>query len=238
MKSISNSKKYYFNDVARSYDVDRKSSLIRRMKWRAEFLTLGKVLKSIPEGSSILDVPCGTGRFFPILQDRFRHFGCDISEDMLENIPESISKNARGLHVGEIGKLQFEDMQFDYLLCMRFINLFPPEQSFELLKDILRVAKQGVIIQIRFRGGLFNVILDGYRFLRKVKLKRQLEQSDITELQAQRELSDPTGGESVTILPERKAFDDFIYALGFTVKAEFPVVFPGDSQKIMLLCRK
>lgn len=70
----------YHGEVAQGYDAKRKDDA----KWTVEQRVIESTLADLPAGSSILDVPVGTGRFIPFyLAHGFNFIGADISGDML-----------------------------------------------------------------------------------------------------------------------------------------------------------
>jgi len=215
--------KYYSGNKALTYDKDRKNGFIKKLKWKREFLVLSKILNNLERGSSILDTPCGTGRFFPLMQNQFNLYGVDISSDMINNIPQSVLDKNINLCVGQIGRLPFSDYTFDYILCMRFINIIPPNEVFSMITDLCRVAKRGIIIQIRFDKYLFNKILRCYQVVNKILKNR-----------------DKFGNtrETIKLYPHKDQFKRFIDSLGFKFICSFPVFSRIDSQRLCYLERK
>src|SRR5688572_1037332 len=68
----------YYGKKAYEYDLGREDS----EKWKVEYAAVKEALTGL--SGSLLDAPCGTGRFFPIYKELgFRVLGLDISEDML-----------------------------------------------------------------------------------------------------------------------------------------------------------
>src|SRR5688500_12825972 len=79
--------------VARNYDHERFSSLAGRFFQNVERKTLEQMLSVLPHGSSLLDVPVGTGRIAKVLLDRgFRVTAADISSEMIDVARERIAK--------------------------------------------------------------------------------------------------------------------------------------------------
>lgn len=215
--------KHYFGNVALTYDDERRSNFLRRYKWEAEFKSLAKALDHLPKNSTILDAPCGTGRFFPLMQHRFFLYGCDISPDMLKNIPQGTLEKIKGLHVAQIGRLPFDDQQFDHVVCMRFFNLFKTHEAYELLGDLLRVAKESVIVQVRFSNLAYSKVLDAYRFLQRAKAGFRNTYS---------------GAPETASFPRRHQFELFVDSAGFTVERYIPIISVIDSQRVCVLTRK
>lgn len=145
----------YILDTAARYDDVRRGSPGHRRKWNSELSTVDKVIASLPQCSSMLDVPCGTGRFFPTMLEHARRVvGVDISQDMIRNIPAIRLEASDDLRtvLGDAEQLPFPDLSYDYLLCMRFFNHLPDETRHRVLKEFARVSRRGIIIEVRFRG--------------------------------------------------------------------------------------
>ncbi len=167
---------HYRGEEARQYEEVRLATASKRRKWNAEFLVLNRVLTTLPENSSLLDMPCGTGRFFPLLSRLGIHWvGADISRDMLKQIPTGLTGSAHGkaLVVCEAEHLPFGDSTFDYTLCVRFFNLIPLHTTRSVLSELARISRRGVIIQIRLRGGriLFDSLLRWLRIWWPARLR-------------------------------------------------------------------
>lgn len=218
--------KNYSGERAFTYDKDRKTGFIRKLKWKREFIVLSKILNKLEVGSSILDAPCGTGRFFPLMEDRFNLYGIDISIDMIQNIPQSIMKNNFNLCIGKIGQLPFSENSFDYILCMRFINIIPYDELFTMISDLCRLAKKGIILQIRFSDHFFNNILNYYHIFNNLIKNR----GKYYQIDNNRKLSKS--------YPRLDQFESFIENLGFRIVYSFPVFCQIDSQRLCLLERK
>ena len=145
----------YQGDVAASYDQKRRSDRDGIRRWESESEVLAKVLSRVPRDSSVLDLPCGTGRFFPLLQEMgLRTVGADISDEMLRQIPAEYLKGENPVRtvIADAEKLQFPDNTFDYVLSMRFYNHLSLRARPKVLGELSRICRRGVIIQVRFRG--------------------------------------------------------------------------------------
>ena len=138
----------YFGFVAATY-----VNHLLGPKWSSENAAVEALLASIPEGASVLDVPVGTGRFFPLYMARkLTVCGIDVSEDMLEqaaNHAEEIGATVT-LAKGDIRDLPFPDSHFDLVLCVRFLNLAGDAMMAEALREIARVSHRGVLIGVRY----------------------------------------------------------------------------------------
>ncbi|MGN7456022.1 methyltransferase domain-containing protein [Paenibacillus pasadenensis] len=105
------------------------------------------LLNSLPDGSSVLDVGCGTGRISVYLAERgYRVKGIDVSEGLL-SVAREISKK-RNLDIDFLNlegiKLPYQDEEFDTLIGFKILCYIPTrELRNENLKEFYRVLKQG-----------------------------------------------------------------------------------------------
>jgi len=60
----------YRGQAAVAYDEKRTGNRRNQRRWNAELACVDEIMNSIPEGSRVLDIPCGTGRFFPKLRQK------------------------------------------------------------------------------------------------------------------------------------------------------------------------
>jgi len=119
----------YMGKKASQYEAKRSHT----RKWRLEHDAVASLL---PDAESVLDVPVGTGRFFP-LYDGMRVTGVDISPDMLA---EARKRGFKDLHLGDIRDMRFADGRFDVAVCMRLLNWLTPSDMAQAVKELSRVA--------------------------------------------------------------------------------------------------
>jgi len=136
----------YFGVKALDYDAKRMGTA----KWVGEDRKVKEYLLDLPQGASILDVPCGTGRFFWFYRERgFKALGIDISPDMLIKARERAGGNIK-VKVGSIFNMEISKV-FDVVLCIRFLNLVESEDFRRALVEMQRVAKSRVIFTLRVK---------------------------------------------------------------------------------------
>ena len=144
-------KQKYKGDEAVQYEHTRS----RHPSWVTEQRIVDELCREIPLGSTILDIPSGTGRFFPLYQrSGHRVLGSDISIDMFRQVPpERLQHPAfRGFVMCDAEKLPYADESFDYVVCVRFLSLaLPPSTAEAALREFTRVAKKGVILHFALR---------------------------------------------------------------------------------------
>ena len=103
----------------------------------------------ITEGSSVLDIACGTGQLCFALREQkhCRVVGLDLSLRMLEFARKSNPfQDVAFVHedAAELGA--FGDHSFDYATILMLMHELPRLQQVRVLKEALRVASRGIII--------------------------------------------------------------------------------------------
>ena len=145
--------------VARNYDHERFSSLAGRFFQNVERKTLEQMLSVLPRGSSLLDVPVGTGRIAEVLLDRgFRVMAADISNEMIDVARERIAKLGGNLPAlrASADSLPFPDGSFDAVVSMRFLPHISNESRRLMLREMARVTKRWVIFSNSFSSGWYR----------------------------------------------------------------------------------
>ena len=161
----------YFGDEARNYDESRSE----KPRWEAEQRIVTDYVRQLPSGSTVLDVPFGTGRFAATyLAAGLRVTGVDISKDMLEEAKRNLEGNISNfeLRVAPAEKLPFADGSFDYLICNRFIKWLPSERDIlSVAAEFRRVCRKEMFIQVTRKGTTPNEMI--HRLLVAVGLVQQ-----------------------------------------------------------------
>ncbi len=103
----------------------------------------------IAEGSSVLDIGCGTGQLCFALREQKQCsvVGLDLSLRMLDFARESKPfQDVTFIH-GDANDLSvFSDRSFDYATMLMLMHELPRSQQTCVLKEALRVARRGIII--------------------------------------------------------------------------------------------
>jgi SAM-dependent methyltransferase len=141
---------YRSAEVARDYDQRWAGAAGQRRDLR-KARALGRALDALAarcgeQPASILDIPCGTGRFAALLGARgLRYTGADLSPAMLDRA-RAKTPAARWL-VADAARLPFDDGEFDVALCIRFLHLVrDPALRVAFLRELRRVARLGVVV--------------------------------------------------------------------------------------------
>lgn len=148
-------KNKYKGEVAKNYETSRKDTT----HWRREQHIVERLLdtSAIDDGSRILDIPVGTGRFFPLYKDRGYHvLGLDASPDMLgeaESKAKALGYSEVELRIGDITDISLEDNCVDVALCIRLMNWFDFPTFQRAMSELVRVSSQYIIIGVRMSSG-------------------------------------------------------------------------------------
>jgi methyltransferase family protein len=136
----------YNKAVARTYEQDREGEL----HWQQEndFVAQHFADRDI---NSLLDVPVGTGRFFPYYGRVARVVGVDISEEMLNQARGKVlhlsTRRSIQLERGDIFDLRFSDRHFDVAIVWRLFHLLPMNLLAPAVRELCRVTKNELVVQ-------------------------------------------------------------------------------------------
>ncbi len=100
-------------------------------------------------GGTVLDIPCGYGRLFPIYTHLGMDFvGVDLNLGMLQLATQydDLTSRDRVLH-GSIFNLPFADASFDAVICIRLLHHpFCHTDRQRLLSELARVSRNYIIL--------------------------------------------------------------------------------------------
>jgi SAM-dependent methyltransferase len=143
----------YYSDHARKYLEER----LKQPYWPVEQDSVKALLACVPDGSSVLDVPFGTGRFLAhYLEKGMQVRGLDISTEMLEVAREYWGNkfSSCSVDIGSAVAMPYEDRSFDVVVSFRFLqSIITFADVRKVLKEVARVTRRYAILQIRIRDG-------------------------------------------------------------------------------------
>jgi ubiquinone/menaquinone biosynthesis C-methylase UbiE len=147
-------KEKYVSSIADEYVRKRASS----PTWHWEQAQVDRWCKTRPAGSSVLDVPFGTGRYVPEYRAAgLLVKGADISADMISAAERELGAVFRECEVvvSDAERLtHFGDGSVDAVLSSRFIQWLPDLDTVErVLKEFARVAKSELLLQVKIPAG-------------------------------------------------------------------------------------
>ncbi len=139
---------YADEEVARAYD-RRWSGARGAARDRRKRRALEVALAHLGPVQSVLDVPCGTGRFTEHLAAGGRAYvGADAAAAMLR---AAAARRAGARFVAaDLARLPFADRSFDAAVCIRLMHLVrDAELRAAFLRELARVTRIGVIVDCR-----------------------------------------------------------------------------------------
>lgn len=114
------------------------------------------------DGSKVLDIACGNGRFLKMLSrtHQFSGYGIDIAEKMVENA-RSLNPSMK-FEVARCDQLPFSNAFFDVLTVNAAFHHFPDVSAFSI--EASRVLKMGGMLYIAdiYYPGVFKSLFNFY----------------------------------------------------------------------------
>ena len=161
----------YEGAVAQNYDQKREQS----EKWQTEQRIVEDMLSDLTMGSWVLDIPCGTGRFFDFYHRKKLIFrAIDSSADMLRLAAEKVvdPMTAR-LGQGDVRATGLPDKCVDASVMVRLTRWLSPEDCQIAIRELQRVTRKKIIFTARVANhqharplSLFEQALDGWKVSR------------------------------------------------------------------------
>jgi len=120
-------------------------------------------LADVTASARILDVATGTGRVALALSKTGAFvIGADLTPEML-GVASRRARDSKAtricFHVANARSLPFQDHQFDVVLAVRFLHLFPLEDQRYFLSEMARVVKPDGRIIVELNNALGGVIV-------------------------------------------------------------------------------
>jgi ubiquinone/menaquinone biosynthesis C-methylase UbiE len=148
----------YNRDHAQKYLHKHKDGLARGLSHRRDEQLARRALALAGEPGLVMDLPCGAGRFWPLLAEKANRviIGADNSADMVAMACQSQSpevvKRVRPLQTSAFA-IDMPDNAVDSIFCMRLMHhIGDPQHRATLLKEFHRVTRDSVIISLWVDG--------------------------------------------------------------------------------------
>lgn len=150
-----------YNELhAKAYFYKHADGLTRKLSnWRDQQIAR-KALKIAGDPLSVLDVPCGTGRFWKVLTENPERivYASDNSQKMidigLQYREKQLSKKIHTFKASAFA-LPVSDGYVDNIFCIRLLHhIGQSEDRLQLLKEFHRVTKSTVIISLWVDGNV------------------------------------------------------------------------------------
>ncbi|SDA68856.1 Ubiquinone/menaquinone biosynthesis C-methylase UbiE [Pseudomonas sp. NFACC15-1] len=143
---------------AREYFHKHRRGLSRRLSNQRDQQLARRALALVGDPGLVLDLPCGAGRFWPLLAEKPNRviIGADNSAAMLstalEAQPSDVVKRVRPLHTSAFD-IALPDNAVDSIFCMRLLHhIGEPAHRLAILKEFERVSRDSVIVSLWVDG--------------------------------------------------------------------------------------
>lgn len=155
-------------DFSRKYDVEHakkylrkhEDGLARRLSDRRDKQLARRALALAGEPSLVLDLPCGAGRFWPLLAEKANRviIGADNSAAMVATAcqaqPADVVMRVQPLQTSAFA-IDLPDNAVDSIFCMRLLHhVGKAEDRAVLMNEFYRVTRDSVIISLWVDGNL------------------------------------------------------------------------------------
>jgi ubiquinone/menaquinone biosynthesis C-methylase UbiE len=156
---------YQSSEVAADYDEHRFRTPKRLRRNARKWNAIQKALAAAEAIKTVVDLPCGTGRFTGHLaRAGYEVIGSDISLEMMQQAAtlESVRhENIKGYVRADAEALPFKSKSTDCLMSIRFLFHVDPDTRRRMLREFGRVSRRWIIADYRhkysFRYGVWKL---------------------------------------------------------------------------------
>lgn len=148
----------YDKQHAQDYLLKHQDGLARRLSHKRDEQLARRALALVGEPGLVLDLPCGAGRFWPLLAQKPNRviIGADNSAAMLEVAmqaqPAEVVKRVQPLQTSAFD-IALPDNAVDSIFCMRLLHhIGESAHRLTLLREFQRVTRDSVIISLWVDG--------------------------------------------------------------------------------------
>ncbi len=134
-------------EKAAAYRISRDPSQFTR--YDREERIIKSWLADLPAQALVLDVPCGTGRFIPLLTAKgFRYTGADFSRAMIQEAKQMAGERRTvGFTNADVEFLPFRDRVVDCVIIWRFLHHIGNAATRQaILREAARVTRRKVLV--------------------------------------------------------------------------------------------
>lgn len=148
----------YDPEHAKHYLNKHQSSFFSRLSHWRDISMARKALRMAGNPLAVLDLPCGAGRFWPMLAELPGRniIGADNSASMVEiamkSQPATITKHVQPIQTSAFD-IKLPDKSVDSIFCIRLLHhIGKPEHRAKILKEFHRVTRDTVILSLWVDG--------------------------------------------------------------------------------------
>lgn len=143
---------------AQRYFYKHQNGLSRRLSHSRDVQLARKALELAGDPGLVLDLPCGAGRFWPVLAEKVNRviIGADNSADMVATAckmqPEAIVKRVRVMQTSAF-EIELPDNAVDSIFSMRLLHhIGDAGHRLAMLREFHRVSRDSVILSLWVDG--------------------------------------------------------------------------------------
>lgn len=148
----------YDEQHAHEYLHKHRSGWVRRLSHQRDEQLARRALALAGDPGLVLDLPCGAGRFWPLLAEKPNRviIGADNSEAMLTTAlkaqPAEVVKRVQPLHTSAFD-IALPDNAVDSIFCMRLLHhIGEPAHRLAILREFERVTRDSVVVSLWVDG--------------------------------------------------------------------------------------
>ena len=148
----------YDKDHAREHFLKHQDGLARRLSHKRDEQLARRALALAGEPGLVLDLPCGAGRFWPLLAEKNNRviIGADNSQAMIDTAcaaqPPEVVARVRPLQTSAFD-IDLPDNSVDSIFCMRlFHHIGEAAHRKKILSEFQRVSRDSVILSLWVDG--------------------------------------------------------------------------------------
>lgn len=189
--------RYKSHEGAASYNTLYTRSWAKRWATRLEFRVIRRCLEAVGPQESMLDLPSGVGRLYPAYRGcARRHFGMDISLEMLKFAREAMREVEPGLAQSSATHIPLKDGAVDFVFSARLFHHLPdPGMRRRYIQELCRVSRKWIVMTFFHTWSLKNI-------LRRIRRPFNRKKPKVTMTTAElREIAGAAGWEVVKTLP-------------------------------------
>ncbi|MCB1616880.1 MAG: class I SAM-dependent methyltransferase [Pseudomonadales bacterium] len=150
----------YDKKHARHYFEKHQANLSRRLSHRMEEHMARKALQAAGNPATVMDLPCGAGRFWPLLlsQQNRKLIAADNSPNMIETglqNHQALVKNRIETLTTSVFAIDLPDNAVESVFCMRLLHHIGDAGDRQtMFAELQRVASKNVIISLWVDGNI------------------------------------------------------------------------------------
>lgn len=148
----------YTREHAERYLRKHRTGLSRRLSTWREVQIARRALTLAGQPKQVLDLPCGAGRFWPMLAEQSNRtiIGADNSADMLavacQGQPRDVVARVKPMQTSAFA-IDLPDSAVDSVFSMRLLHhIGQPQDRLRLLQEFHRVSRDSVILSLWVDG--------------------------------------------------------------------------------------